>query len=217
MRAAFILAVAALALTPALSDAHLMPEGNGSTRIVGNKAYTLISVPVGVLYGFDDDRNGAISVAEARAHADRIHEQIEKRVQLFDGDVAGRTIYKDLQVPHFDSASSVQSNAVIQIRVSEWAAPVTSLRLRADIFTRSDRELVFRAILGDSTETATLSRARREAGFFGAPVAATPAVSLLRPALTLACLLTIAIYLSFRANARNLRLRETADPSLRSG
>lgn len=216
-RAAPVLAIGALVLTPALSDAHLMPEGMGSTRLVGDKAYTLVSVPVGVLHGFDDDGNGAISVLEARVHADAIHEQIEQRVQLFDeASAAGRTVYKDLQVPHFDSSSAVQSNAVIQIRVSQWTTPPKSLRLRADIFTRKDRELQFRAIMGDSTETATLSRSRREAGFFGARVSTTSPESLIVPGLTLAALATIAL-MSFRAHARNLQVRETADPSLRSG
>ena len=58
-RRAITVAVAALLLTPALSDAHLMPEGQGSSKVVGNRAYSLISVPVGVLTGFDDDGNGA--------------------------------------------------------------------------------------------------------------------------------------------------------------
>jgi hypothetical protein len=203
-RAAFLCAVFALALMPALSDAHLMPEGQGSTRIVGNKAYTLISVPVALLHGYDDDRNGAISVAEARAHAERLHEQIEQRVQLFGDDVAARTVYKDLQVPHWDSSSAVQSAAVIQIRVSEWDTPPRSLRLRADVFTRKDRELYFRAILGDSTEAVTLTGERREAGFFGARVAGTSPASLLRPGLTLAVLVTIALAL-LSARARRVQ------------
>ena len=213
-RVTVILAVTFL-LAPTVGDAHLMPEGQGSTRIVGNKAYTLISVPVGVLRGYDDDRNGAISVAEARVHAEDIQSQIDKRVQLFSDDVPGRTIYRDLQVPHYDSSSAIQSSAVIQIRVSEWDRPPTSIRLRADIFTRKDKELYFRAIIGDSTESATLSSGRSDVGFFGARAAPPSPDALLRPGLLLAALVTIAI-LSLRAKARSLQAR-TADPSLRSG
>jgi hypothetical protein len=205
MRRAIVIALGALVILPALSDAHLMPEGQGSTRIVGNKAYTLISVPVAVLTGFDDDRNGAISVVEARVHFDTLQAQIERRLKLFnDHNVAGRTIYKDLQVPHWDSSSAVQAKAVIQIRVSQWDAPPKSLRLRADIFTMKDRELYFRAIMGDSTEAATLTHGRREMGFFGAQITPKAPSSLLAPGLTLAALVTIAVAL-MSARARRVQ------------
>lgn len=186
------LALAALlsVAAPTLSLAHLMPEGNGSTRLVDNKAYTLISVPVGVLTGFDDDRNGLISDAEARAHRESIQAQIEKLVWLSDGSTRGRTLWSDLQVPHFDSATTVTSNAVIHIRVSGWDKPVTSLVLHADVFTRRDRELAFRTIRGDSTERAVLTAKKPEAGFFGAEVDA-PRPALLGPALGLAALLML--------------------------
>jgi hypothetical protein len=173
---------------PKAAVPHLMPEGNGSTRLVGNKAYTLISVPVAVLTGFDDDGNGAISVLEARVHHASLTAQIERRVLLYDGTVLGRTIYQDLQVPHYDSSSAVQSYSVIQIRVSEWDTAPKSLRLRADIFTRNTPDLRFRAIMGDSTETATLRAGEFEHSYF-APKPPTPMNEVLG---TLAVLMAIA-------------------------
>lgn len=174
---------------PALSLAHLMPEGNGSANLVDDKAYVLISVPVGVLRGFDDDGNGLISVSEGRTHYASLQQQIEKLVWLTDGHVRGRTLYSDLQVPHFDSSSMVTSNAVIHIRVAGWEKPVNSLVVHADVFTRRDKELAFRVLRGDSTERAVLTTRRREAGFFGAHVAEPEQPSLLGPALILAALL----------------------------
>lgn len=169
-RRAVMVAIGAVLLTPALSDAHLMPEGQGSSKVVGNRAYSLISVPVAVLSGFDDDGNGAISDPEARTHFKEIQAQIDRRVQLFDGrNVPGVTVYQDLQVPHVDSSSAVQSNSVIQIRVSQWDVAPTALRVRADIFTRQQPELLFRAIIGDSTETATLTARRPQYAFFMGP------------------------------------------------
>lgn len=189
MRRSLVLAALFVVSAPALSLAHLMPEGNGSTNLVDNKAYTLVSVPVGVLSGFDDDGNGLISVAEGRAHHASLQEQIERLVWLTDGHVRGKTLYSDLQVPHFDSSSMVTSNAVIHIRVSGWDTPVTSLVVHADVFTRRDRELAFRVLRGDSTERATLTAKKPEAGFFGASVAEPTGPSLLAPALGLAALL----------------------------
>jgi hypothetical protein len=208
MRRMLLLAASLVVASPALSLAHLMPEGNGSTRLVGDKAYTLISVPVGVLTGFDDDRNGLISDAEARTHYVSLQEQIERLVWLSDGSVRGKTLYADLQVPHFDSATTITSNAVIHIRVSGWDTPPTSLVLHADIFTKKDKELAFRTIKGDSTERAILTARRREAGFFGAVVAEPQQPSLLWPGLTVAALLALygLVALSRRRSSPSLRI-----------
>lgn len=207
MRRTLFLAALLLAVAPALSLAHLMPEGNGSSRLVDNKAYTLISVPVGVLRGFDDDGNGLISVDEGRAHYASLQQQIEKLVWLSDGTVRGKTLWSDLQVPHFDSSSMVTSNAVIHIRVSGWDQPVNALVLHADVFTRRDKELAFRVLRGDSTERATLTARKREAGFFGAQVAEPTQPSLLGPALVLALLLGVYGLVALR--------RRRSSPSLR--
>jgi hypothetical protein len=206
-RRALALAALFVVAAPALSLAHLMPEGNGSTRLVGNKAYTLISVPVGVLTGFDDDGNGMISVAEGRAHYTSLQEQIEKLVWLSDGTTRGRTLYSDLQVPHFDSSSAVTSNAVIHIRVSGWDSVPASLVLHADVFTKRDKELAFRTIKGDSTERAILTADRREAGFFGAQVAEPARPPLMLLGLTVAGLLVLYGLVAFS--------RRRSSPSLR--
>jgi hypothetical protein len=193
MRRVLALCALALVAAPGLSDAHIMPDGQGSTRLVANKAYTLISVPVAVLTGFDDDRNGAISVAEAATHRESLQKQIEQRVKLVDANgVAGRTIYSDLQVPHYDSSSAVQSGAVIHIRVSEWDAPPRTLELRADVFTWKDRELYFRTIMGDSTEAFTLTASRTRHLFFDPTPKTTPG-DLIFPGVVLAALLTAAL------------------------
>lgn len=212
MRRAFVLAAALIAVAPAMSLAHLMPEGNGSTRLVDNKAYTLISVPVGVLTGFDDDRNGLISDAEARAHYADIQSQIEKLVWLSDGYTRGKTLWSDLQVPHFDSATTVTSNAVIHIRVSGWDKPVTSLLLHADVFTRRDKEMAFRTIRGDSTERAILTARNREAGFFGAKVEPPPPQldQLVVPAAILAALLLLYGLVAFNRRRTSPSLRISA-------
>lgn len=208
MRRALLFAALLVVVAPALSFAHLMPEGNGSARLHENKAYTLISIPVGVLTGFDDDGNGSISVDEGRAHYAGLQAQIEKLVWLTDGKVRGKTLWSDLQVPHYDSSSMVTSNAVIHIRVSGWDHPVTALVLHADIFTRRDKELAFRVLRGDSTERATLTARRREAGFFGARVAEPPRPSLLGPALVVALLLAAygLVALSRRRSSPSLRI-----------
>lgn len=202
MRRTILVATLMLVGAPALSLAHLMPEGNGSTRLVDNRAYTLISIPVGVLTGFDDDRNGMISDAEARAHYTSLQEQIEKLVWFSSDSIRGKTLWSDLQVPHFDSATTVTSNAVIHIRVSGWDSAVKSVVLHADVFTKRDRELAFRTIKGDSTERAILTARNREAGFFGATVPKPSEPSLLAPGSLLVGLMALfsAVWYRLRSN-----------------
>lgn len=188
MRRTLGLAALLVAAAPALSRAHLMPEGHGSTRLVGNKAYSLVSVPVAVLSGFDDDGNGLISTVEAVKHGASLHRQLEKKVRLTDGAIVGKTLYQDLQVPHFDSVSSITSRSLILIRVSGWDSIPKQVRLEADIFTKELSELQFRAILGDSTETAILTKSKSGHTFFG-PQPASPVADLLKPTAVLAGLL----------------------------
>ena len=188
MRRAFVLAALLVAGAPAISVAHLMPEGHGSTRLVGNKAYSLVSVPVAVLSGFDDDGNGLISTAEALKHGASLHRQLEKKVRLTDGNVAGKTLYQDLQVPHFDSVSSITSRSIILIRVSGWDSIPKLVRLEADVFSKELGELQFRAIRGDSTETHILTKKNPAHTFFG-PQPGMQAADLAAPAGVLAGLL----------------------------
>jgi hypothetical protein len=200
-------ALLALAFAPALSRAHLMPEGHGSSNLVGNKAYSLISVPVAVLSGFDDDGNGLISTAEALKHGPSLHRQLEKKIRLTDGHVAGKTLYQDLQVPHFDSVSSITSRSVILIRVSGWDSIPRLLRLEADVFTKELSELQFRAISGDSTETAILTKSKRAHTFFG-PQPAKRLEALKTPGVVLAILMALYGLVAFnrRRSSPNLRI-----------
>ena len=207
MRRSLGLAVLLVVAAPALSLAHLMPEGNGSTRLVGNKAYSLVSVPVAVLTGFDDDGNGLMSTKEAVRHGASLHRQLEKKVRISDGTVVGRTLYQDLQVPHFDSASAIASRSVILIRVSGWDSIPKQLRLEADVFTKELSELSFRAIIGDSTETAVLTRGNSAHTFFG-PQPAPPLATLIVPGAVLAGLLALygLVALSRRRSSPSLRI-----------
>jgi hypothetical protein len=212
MRRALCIAVLLVVGAPALSIAHLMPEGNGSTRLVGNKAYSLVSVPVAVLSGFDDDGNGLISTAEALKHGASLHRQLEKKVRLTDGRVAGRTLYQDLQVPHFDSVSSITSRSIILIRVSGWDSIPKRLRLEADVFTKELTELRFRAIIGDSTETAVLTRANPEHTFFG-PQSGSPIAEIAIPGGVLAGLILLFGVIWSRTAQRRYSLRSVHSPT----
>jgi HupE / UreJ protein len=82
-------ALAGLALCGALlatapAQAHLMAAQKGTLNIVGDAAFLVLSVPVSALQGVDDDGDGALSLAELRAHTDAIRAQVHAGVQLHD-------------------------------------------------------------------------------------------------------------------------------------
>ena len=62
----------ALLLAPGAASAHIMPEGQGSAHLVGNRAYILLSVSAKALAVFDDDHDGLLSRVELGRHGDAI-------------------------------------------------------------------------------------------------------------------------------------------------
>ena len=77
--------LAGLALCGALlaavsAQAHLMAAQKGTLNIVGDAAFLVLSVPVSALQGVDDDGDGALSVAELRAHTDTVRSQVQAGV-----------------------------------------------------------------------------------------------------------------------------------------
>ena len=145
-----------------------MPAGYGNTRIVGNRCYTLVSVPVSVLHGFDDDRNGLLSPTELGVHGKDIEVQLDARVLIFDDTVRGKTIYQSLLVEHTDSATTNMSSITL-MRISEFKAPVKKLRVRLDLFPAqpaADSLIVFNAIRDKNTQTRRYLAMHTEYEFF---------------------------------------------------
>lgn len=139
------LLVAAMLAVPAAAPAHIMPEGQGSTRLVGNRAHTLVAIPVRAFKGFDDDGDGLLSRAELARHGRALEEQSRRLVRLTVDGRAGSVIYLTLLVEHADS-SSAPMRSVTVMRIDEWAAPVERVTVRAELFGTRGGELTFRAI-----------------------------------------------------------------------
>lgn len=194
MRRVAVVVLLAAAL-PAVALAHLMPDGQGSTRLVGNRAYTLVSIQASLLRGCDDDGNGRISVSEISRHRADLLAQTRSRVRLYDGATPGRVIYEDLLVPHADSGVS-ESASLTLMRIDEWAAPVKELRLEVDVFTSAGpaAALTFRAVRGEATEVAVLRRSASKHRFFQ-PVTRTTDIRAVATVLlaTFATVLAIAV------------------------
>lgn len=83
------------------AQAHLMAAQKGTLNIVGDAAFLVLSVPVSALQGVDDDGDGALSVAELRAHTDAVRSQVQAGVTLHDsaGALPLRLVMLDVAPP----------------------------------------------------------------------------------------------------------------------
>lgn len=156
----------ALLATPSVASAHLMPEGQGSAHLVGNRAYILLSVSAKALAVFDDDHDGLLSKTELGLHGDAINAVVKQRVRFFSGTVAGRVAWQTISVEHADDPNAPVP-AITIVRVDEWDQPLRSIRVVTDLAPSAPNgRIEFRSILGEKTQVDTLSSARRALSFF---------------------------------------------------
>jgi hypothetical protein len=148
---------------------HIMPEGQASAHIVGNRAYILLSIPSKALAAFDDDHDGLISRAELGRHGTQIDSALRQRVHFFGDRVPGRIAWQTLSIEHSDTPDAPMA-ALTLVRVDEWDRPPATLRVVTDLAPAAPSgRIEFRAILGeknDRTEIDTLTAERNDLTFF---------------------------------------------------
>jgi hypothetical protein len=66
------------------AQTQLLVAQKGTLNVVGDAAFLVLSVPVSALKGVDDNGDGALSMAELRAHTDAIRTEVQAGVQLHD-------------------------------------------------------------------------------------------------------------------------------------
>lgn len=155
------LVAAVLLFAPSVARAHIMPEGQGSTRLVGKNGYTLVGVSAKALAAYDDDRDGLISREELSRHGAAIDSMLRVRVRLYSEKSEGRITWQTLSLEHSD-VPDAPVPSVTMIRVSEWDEAPVRLRVESTL----GAPVAFRAIIGERTETDTLSARRTEVTFF---------------------------------------------------
>jgi hypothetical protein len=144
--------MAILAVPFAGARGHIMPPGQGSTRIVGNRAHTLVSIPVSVLRGFDDNSDGLLGRDELGRHGRALEEQCRELVRISSHGRPGTILYLTLLVEHSDSADAPMS-AITLMRIDEWKEPIERVSVRANLFRAAGDSLLMRAIYSVPEET----------------------------------------------------------------
>jgi hydrogenase/urease accessory protein HupE len=152
--------------------AHLMPTGQGAVRLVGDSAYAVVSIPISVLSGFDDNRDGLIDADEINAYRASLSAQISRVLQFYDSGEPGKLIFEDLLLSHTDEPNYKGADHIVVVRRYQWNEPIRSLSVRADIFdtpATRNAQLLMRGIVGEKSEAAIMSRHRNEYAFFAGP------------------------------------------------
>jgi hydrogenase/urease accessory protein HupE len=164
-----------LAGLPLSASAHLMPAGQGAVRVVGDSAYAVISVPVAVLAGFDDNHDGLIDADEIRTWRQSLGTQLSRMLDFRESGEPGKLVFEDLLLSHVDEKGFKGGDHIVVVRRYQWARPVQSLTLRADLFgvpQTMNTQLLMRGIRGEESEAAVLSRHHIEYTFFAGPLLA---------------------------------------------
>ncbi len=169
LRAAALLATC---LAPAV-QAHLMPAGQGTVRLVGDSAYVVLAVPAALVAMADDDQDGGISAAEIDRHRTRIDAEISQRLQVLSQGQPGRLVFGDLLLSHPEELKGKGADQVTVARRYQWPQPVAGISVRASLAAtdKDDTQILMRAIKGEVNETAILTRDHPQAEFFAGQIA----------------------------------------------
>ncbi len=162
-----MLATAALATLALPAQAHLMPQGQGSVRLVGDSAYSAIAVPARALTGIDDNGDGLLSAAEIDAHRADISRQVAQLVRYDDGESAGKLLFEDFLMAQADEPAVVGSDYLVAAQRYQWPHAVTTVRLHTRLLEHAGSgQLLMRALFGPRSDVMVLTRERPDAQFF---------------------------------------------------
>jgi len=157
-----LLTLTACALLPGTAAAHLLPPQNATIHAVGDKVYTVVSVPISALSAVDDDGDGQLSVTELRRHQTDISQQFMRRFQLSMPKETGRPLTSWVLSPQTGGGAILPMSYVVVLEVLQFSKPVDDLTLRTDLFGTGEGEgkLSIRAtrnqVHGGDTELAVL-------------------------------------------------------------
>jgi len=109
-------------------------------RLTENKVSLTLVLPMMLLQGFDDNRDGEISSLEARNHQEMILRSLEPRIVLRDGTNQAKLTLSDLPANYVppDLGSQPGSHGAIQVEFV-FAQPVQQLKVYYDYFPLPER------------------------------------------------------------------------------
>ena len=151
------LLLACLLALAAPAWAHLMPAQQGTIRLVGERAYVLVSLPASA-FAADDDGDGSLSLQELRTHAAALEQRAARGFRLLDGEIAARPTAVRLVVDG-TVRQGPGAHHLVLMATYVFDKPPAALRVETDLFGKADEErrLALRALRDERTEPVVLT------------------------------------------------------------
>jgi len=148
--------------------AHLMPANNGTVSVKEHNVYTVITVPVSALSGFDDNGDNLIDTAELGRHNANLRTQIDARMHI-TADAAVAVEGLTFVVSALDGQDQdAPVDYVVAMNVRRFAQPPRIVEVWTDLFgtAKADRRLAMIATNPGGEERAVLSPGKSKHRFF---------------------------------------------------
>jgi hypothetical protein len=145
-------------------------------HVVGGAVYSVVSVPVSALHGWDDDGDGLLGAPELARHHDALAAEVDSRFRVYDGAVEGHTVRVDLVLSPSHEGPQAKADHVVALKHTLFSGPVSALRAECDLFgdKPDEQELTLTAKQEIATRTeaevATLTPGTTMHRFFRRPL-----------------------------------------------
>lgn len=147
--------------------AHLMVSQHGTLHVVGDGAFLVLALPAAAFPDVDDDHDGRLARAEARAHQDALLAAIAHAVTLTDGGRPCRLDGLMVQLSPPDGAPTAPAPELVALGRFQLADGA-DLRLRVDAFAPAAPATYVTITRGDDQQLVTLTPDAPEAALLRA-------------------------------------------------
>jgi hydrogenase/urease accessory protein HupE len=150
------------------ASAHLMPEKQGTVNVVGNNAYTVITVPTAALQGFDDNHDGLIDVPELARHGDLLRAQVLERFAVVDATLTPTASITWLVTPNTGDTAQAPSDYLLAMQSLTFASPPGRLSMSYELFGTKGNgaQLTLTATQGTDKEVIMLTPGHSQSRLF---------------------------------------------------
>lgn len=133
-----VILVAAVMLvvgSPSPARAHWADLSVAEIAVADTRTEITLVFPTGLLPQADDDRDGQLSAAEVRAHAQDLHAAIGDKIRLADGDRPGSLAVEPVETPPSLKGVSISPGTHSTLRlVYTWPRPIRTITIRYNLF-----------------------------------------------------------------------------------
>jgi len=161
----------AMLLTTTSAHAHMMPAQTITLNVRGAAVFGAFSIPVSALTGWDDDRNGRMTVPELARHLVAIRRQLDAGIVIGSGTATGRRdlLQPSVELDERDAAATGGGTHLLVLVKQTFVAAPSSLLFRTTLFGRAteERRFIVRASGAGAPEVAIVTAADDSHEFYG--------------------------------------------------